>query len=58
MDIFCDECGDITKAYIPIGVTVYKRLSFSINVCLDCWSAIEKGSRNLKVARMLQVIKG
>jgi len=54
---FCDCCGDLVTAYIPVQVEFYKRGSLTLNVCLGCWNYhIEGKSRKVKVAKLLQIL--
>lgn len=57
MKTFCDVCGDIVVAYIPVEVTFYKRGKITLNICLDCWVRHFKGkSRKLQVAKITKMI--
>ena len=57
MDIFCDDCGDITKAYMPITFRFLSGEEYRINICLECWDKI-KDSRKLQIAKLLEIIRG
>jgi len=57
INLWCDNCGDITVAAKPILVTFPDGAKLEILLCLDCWKEFEKSSRKLKVARMLKILK-
>lgn len=54
---FRDVCGDITKAYKPIEAKFPDGSKIVIRVCLECWMRDFEGSRKLKVARLLEVLR-
>ena len=54
---WCDACGDMTKAWKPIEVKFPDGSTLVINVCLECWNRDFEGSRKLKVARLLQILR-
>jgi len=57
MKVWCDVCGDIVSAYIPIRVEFYERGAITINVCIQCWNSHFEGkSRKVKVAKLLSTL--
>ena len=53
--IFCDSCGERTKASVPLEVKYPDGAKTVINLCLDCNEKI-KGSRKRLVAEMLRIL--
>lgn len=57
MMTFCDFCGDIVVAYIPVKVMFYKRGKITLNICLDCWVQHFQGkNRKLQVAKVMDAL--
>ena len=57
MMTFCDFCGDIVVAYIPVKVMFYKRGKITLNICLDCWVQHFQGkNRKLQVAIVMDAL--
>ena len=57
MMTFCDVCGDIVVAYIPVEVMFYKRGKITLNICLDCWVRHFQGkNRKLQVAKVMDAL--
>lgn len=55
---WCDVCGDITKAWKPVEVRFPGGSKLVINVCLGCWEKYFEESRKVKVAKVIEVLKG
>jgi hypothetical protein len=55
MGVWCDLCGDITVAYVPIEVRFVDGSSLTINLCLDCWKRVKR-SRKYLVAQLLKYL--
>jgi len=52
--IFCDCCGDLTKAVYPCKFVFHDGLIVDLNVCLDC---MENGTLEINVGRKRLVAK-
>jgi len=55
MHVWCDMCGDITVAYVPIEVKFFDGSKLTINLCLDCWKKFKSKSRKYLVAQILKI---
>ena len=56
MDVWCDLCGDMTVAYVPIEIRFFDGAKLTINLCLDCWERLKRKSRKYLVARLMKYI--
>lgn len=54
--MFCDMCGDITMAAKVLQIIFPDGEKLEILICLECWRKIEKKSRKLKVAQLMQIL--
>ena len=54
--MFCDCCGDLVTASVPIEVKFPDGAEITINVCLDCWWRYFEKSRKHRVAKLLEVL--
>jgi len=53
MDVWCDVCGDITIAYVPIKVSFPDGSNMTVNLCLDCWERLKR-SRKYMVKELMR----
>lgn len=55
--MWCDCCGDITKAAKSIKIRFPDGSFLELLICLECWWKYFEGkSRKLRVARMLKML--